>query len=95
MRRTLLMLVAILTMILSACGQAATPTDKQQPNQPAQPVTLKVVLTGAYVETFHTYMDPILKEELPNVTLDYLDPSTNLQASVSSGDIPDIIMQNT
>lgn len=87
-----LLLVAILA--LTACGSQSgggtEPTTKQQQD----PVTVKMRLLAAYEDVFHTFIDPVIKEKYPYITLEYASSKQSLPEVVAAGDVPDIVMQN-
>jgi multiple sugar transport system substrate-binding protein len=97
------MAIALLLMtVLTGCGQGEATTTQTDPGaaKPASatekhdPVTVRMLLIAAYNEVFHTYIDPIIKEKYPWITLEYLEAKPALPDLVATGDTPDIVMQN-
>jgi multiple sugar transport system substrate-binding protein len=89
-----LMMLVLGVLVLASCGSqsgdVAAPTAQQQHD----PVTVKMRLLAAYEDVFHTFVDPVLKEKYPYITLEYASSQQSLPQVVAAGDVPDIIMQN-
>jgi ABC-type glycerol-3-phosphate transport system substrate-binding protein len=94
-------MTAFLLLVASGCAQgdstqqANTGGDKAAvAPEKHDPVTISMNLIPAYVEVFHTYIDPIIQQKYPYITLEYLEAKPALPDRVAAGDIPDIVMQN-
>lgn len=99
MKKTQFLIVAtILTALLSSgCSQNKGETgsgDGTSATKKQDPVTVKLDLSGAYLDVFHAYIDPLIKEKYPHITLEYMPNPPSLKDKVAAGDIPDIIFQN-
>ncbi|CAG7616030.1 ABC transporter substrate-binding protein [Paenibacillus allorhizosphaerae] len=99
MKKAKLHLTAIVAIVLtlSGCSQKTVETgsgDIVKSAEKQEPVTVKADLSGAYVEVSHTFIDPIIKEKYPHITLEYMQSPPSLADKVATGDTPDIVFQN-
>jgi multiple sugar transport system substrate-binding protein len=92
--------------LLAGCGGAqSTGTGTSTPSgdsetaakteQPKAPVTLKVQFIPAYDQIFEKYVEPVMKQKLPYITIEHLPQNPKIADLVASGVIPDITQPNT
>jgi multiple sugar transport system substrate-binding protein len=99
------MMITLILGMAAGCGQGETAsqtaakadsgaTSTSTAPEKHDPVTVRMMLIAAYNEVFHTYIDPLIKEKYPWITLEYLEAKPALPDLVATGDTPDIVMQN-
>lgn len=105
-KRTFLYLMAMISVIVlsSSCSQNDSSSDggetkqsnvEQQPAkqpEPPKPATVKLKLPVSVKDVFVKYMNPVVEQKLPHITLEYFENTLALKDNVAAGEIPDIVM---
>ncbi|MCC2684069.1 MAG: family 1 extracellular solute-binding protein [Paenibacillaceae bacterium] len=80
-------------------GDTGKTAKTEQPNskteQPKAPVTLKVQFIPAYDQIFEKFVEPVMKQKLPYITLEHLPQNPKIADLVATGVIPDITQPNS
>lgn len=106
-RRWLSALLGSVLVALTACsggnGGVATPTESSPPpdasqqqvedDKPKDPITLLIHGGGVSEEEFRERFGPVLEEQFPHITVDYMQngTGTSVKDLVTQGTIPDIV----
>lgn len=99
MKRTLplrMVLAAILSLSLSACGTTTKETDPKEAEAPKQKITLDIRNPKVEISTQFEQMAAVYEKEHPNVDIRVhtvggaADDLTDLKAQIAAGDSPDI-----